>query len=357
MDKEVGIVNHLVTRSIREFLKTMNLVSETYLSQVLVALWDSGFYEYVRDNEQVEIKVAAEDLDLDPIILQSLIEYLVGRGLMEPEGDGFVLSNKGKPYWNYLTRGLLISHVAGYNALLTRLGPLLRKEINLYDPSLDRSARHVAVGAGYTLLGSCTAPWVLSVINKFGGKCVMDFGCGAGDFLIQLALNWPYGKGVGIDMSAEAINEAKGKAYDYGVSERVEFHQAKLSAEPLNIQKEVLDSVDTLTAMFVLHEFGGSGGAESISQILSALHMHFPGRKLVIAEATPADPYELCTSPPPSYSQLDYSFFHPLSRQGPLRTPEEWKQIINKAGAKLIERIPGFKLVPSWISLYVVEMN
>jgi hypothetical protein len=112
-----------------------------------------------------------------------------------------------------------------------------------------------------------------------------------------------------------------------------------------------------ITAMYMLHEFGGRGGPEKISEIIASLRRQFPGRKLLLLEGTRADPLETGRAPQSNYAQLDYSFIHPLSRQGPLRTPDEWREIIERAGARLLERIPGFKLVPGWISMYIVGLD
>jgi len=357
LENEIQIGRALASQHVREFLGTVGLVSEAFLAQVLVALWDSGFYEYVRKHDRVDPQVCVKELTLDPAIFQSLFEYLVGRGIFQPKNGSFALSEKGRPYWNYVTRGVLTAHVGGYNQLLVHLGPLLRKEISLNDPRLDRDGRLVGVGANYTLLGSGTVPWVLRIINELGGKYVLDIGCGGGLFLTHLALKWPHGGGTGIDMDAGAIAAANKHAADYGVSDRVTFRQAKLSPEPMSIPNNLLEKVDVLTAMYVLHEFGGSGGPELISKIIGWLKQQFPGRKLLLAEGTRADPIALCENPPQTHAQLDYSFFHPLSRQGPLRTPDEWKTIIENAGAKLIERVPGFGLIPAWISLYVIGLD
>lgn len=354
---EAAIVGRLAARSASQFLQSLALISDSYLSQILIALWDSGLYEYVRTHERIEIKLAADELGLDENVLQWLLEYLVGRGIMKPEGTAVVLSEQGQPYWNYLTRGVLTCHLGGYNPMLTRLGPLLRKEIGLDDPSLSRSGRLVAMGAGYTILANGTIPWVLSIIKELGGQFVLDLGCGVGDFLIQLALTWPHGRGVGIDMDAEAIAEAKKKAEKYDVANRIAFQQAELSDKPMRMEEDALANIDTLTAIFMLHEFGGRGGASAISTAIGSLNKQFPGRKLLMVEGTRADPSALCASPPRTYGQLDYSFLHPLSRQGPLRTPDEWKQIIESAGATLLDRIPGFRLIPSWVSLYVIGLG
>jgi SAM-dependent methyltransferase len=362
VDREAKICADVIGRSLGAYLKTVALVSDAYLAQVLVALWDSGMYEYVRKHERFEIDKAAGELGLDPFILRSLVEYMIGRGLMAPAGDGagtaaIVLTDRGRPYWNYITRGVLTSHMAGYNQMLVHLGPLLRKEIDIYDPKLDRDGRLVASGSGYALLGSSTIPWILKIVNQFGGRFVMDIGCGAGGFLIQLAVRWPDGGGIGIDMNADAVAQAKLNAQRFGVGDRVTFHQAKLSAEPMALDPQLLSRVDTLTAMYLIHEFAGRGGPAAITAALAQLRKQFPGRKLLMLEGARADPAALGANPPRTHAQLDYSFIHPLSRQGPLRTPEEWEAIIKDAGAKLIERIPGFAQVPQWISLYVIGFD
>jgi hypothetical protein len=123
------------------------------------------------------------------------------------------------------------------------------------------------------------------------------------------------------------------------------------------IDREILEKVDTLTAMYLLHEFAGRGGPAAITAAISQLRQQFPGRKLLMLEGERADPAALFATPPRTFAQLDYSFIHPLSRQGPLRTPTEWEEIIESAGATLVERIPGFGQVPGWISLYIIALE
>jgi SAM-dependent methyltransferase len=357
IDHEAEIANEIVTRQISPFLKTLDTVSESNLAQVLIALWDNGLYEYVRRNGKLEISKAAAELDLDAEILQILIEFMVGRALMKLEDGAFVLTDRGKVYWNYVTRGALMTHLGGYNPLMINLSPLLRKEIDINDPRLDRIGRIVALGAGQTLLGNGTVTWIRDMLASLGKKCVLDLGCGAGVFLTQLALKWPDGRGIGIDMNADAIAEAKEQARVDGVADRVQFFAEKLTDAPLTLSPNVVAQVDVITAMFILHEFYGRGGTAAIAAVISSLRKHFPGRMLLMAEGTRFDPYEKRTGPIRNHAQLDYSLIHPLSRQGPLRTPDEWKEIINGTGATLLDRHAGFKLVPSWISVYVIALN
>jgi SAM-dependent methyltransferase len=326
------------------------------LAQVLIALWDSGFYEYMERHETADMAQTCEELNLDPAIFRSLMDYMVGRGLLAEKDGSVTLTKAGRPYWNYITRGILTAHLGGYNRLLINLGPLLRREIGIDDPRLDRDGRLVASGAGYTLIGSRTIHWILDLIRKEGGKCVLDFGCGAADFLIQLLSHWEEGMAVGMDMSAAAIAQARSNAEAAGVAERISLYCAKLTSEPLPIDKQILDRIDTLTAMYVLHELGGFGGPEAISSTIRQLRDQFPGRTLLMLEGERPDPVALGAHPQRTHAQLDYSFIHPISRQGPLRTPAEWEGIITAAGARLRERVPGFAQIPAWISLYVIEL-
>lgn len=142
------------------------------------------------------------------------------------------------------------------------------------------------MAAGYTILANGTILWVLDAIRKLDGKYVLDLGCGAGDFLIQLALKWPLGAGMGIDLDPDAIAAARKNAEAHGVAGRIQFQQATLSAEPMAIAANALAKVDILTAIFMLHEFGGRGGPEMISTLIRSLRMQFPGRKLLMVEGT-----------------------------------------------------------------------
>jgi SAM-dependent methyltransferase len=356
IDQEVSIAKEAVGRSLPHFLKSVELISESYLAHALIALWDSGLYEYMRQRGRVEIQATAGELGLDPEILRSLMEYLLGRGLLEIDGPAFVLSAKGRAYWNYVTRGALTSHLGGYTALLTHLGPLLRREIALDDPRLERSERLVGSGARCTLLGSDMAPWLLETIRRLNCRCVLDLGCGNGTLLTRLALKWPEGRGVGIDANGAGVEQARSQAEAHGLADRLTFHQAVLSAEPMNLDDTILAPVDVVTAIFFIHEFSGQGGDPAIAAILASLRKQLPGRKLLLVEGSRADPYERKSTPVRSYAQLDYTFIHPLSGQGPLRTPNEWQRIIEGTGARLLETIPGFKLIPSWVNQYIVQL-
>jgi ABC-type nitrate/sulfonate/bicarbonate transport system ATPase subunit len=62
-----------------------------------------------------------------------------------------------------------------------------------------------------------------SLFHLGSGLKVLDFGCGAGDLLIQLARSIPDARGIGIDIASSAIEKAKRSASDANVSPRLEW--------------------------------------------------------------------------------------------------------------------------------------
>ncbi len=339
----------------------MGLSSSYVYAQVLHALWDSGFYEYVRESPRFSRARAVEDLGYDAMTFEWLVYYLVGRGVLRAVPDGaegdLELTEKGRRVTNTLARGLLNLYVGGYSGLLANLGPLLRREITVDDPKLDRSARHAAAG---TEDMTCVrvVPVVLEVLKEHEVKGVLDLGCGTGGFLIQWA-HLTGGWGAGVDMSPGALAAAEVNARDAGLADRLSFFLGEVGKDALPIREDVVARVDALTAMFMLHEFGrhegssSAGGDASIVRVLAALRAQFPGKLLLALEMQPVDVYALGGRPPPAMDALDYHFIHPLSRQGEPRPKDTWERIYEDAGMKLV-RVRRPKSSP--LLIHVVRM-
>jgi ubiquinone/menaquinone biosynthesis C-methylase UbiE len=322
----------------------LGLSSAYVYAQVLHALWDSGFYEYVRAHPRFAVAGAVEDLGLDAMTFDWLLYYLVGRGVVRSPAPGEMeLTEKGQRVTNTIARGLLNLYVGGYNALLSNLGPLLRREMVLDDPRLDRSARHAAAGTE-DITCVRVVPQVIDVLKEHEVKGILDLGCGTGGFLIQWAHltrqhgghpHSPGGWGAGVDMSEGALAAARVNAADFGVADKLSFYLGEVGKDRLPIGEDVASRIDALTAMFMLHEFGRRGDA-AIVQVLSSLRAQFPGKLLLALEMQPVDVFALNGRPPPAMDALDYHFIHPLSRQGEPRPKDAWQAIYEEAGMKLL---------------------
>lgn len=327
------------------------MISTTMLAHTLFALWDSGFYEHVRAHDVVSAS-DARILGYEPAVFEVILHYLVGHSVLTPRDAGFVLTEYGQSLHNVFTRGLIKLYVGGYGPLLSNLGSALRGELPLSDPRLKRLPRAVASGTEDI---NCvhTVPAVIEMLRREGARCVLDLGCGTGGFLIRLASSDPSLSGIGIDLEAEAVGAAREAAKKHGLESRLDFHCAAVGAAPMDIPAAVLQRVDTVSCMFLLHEFG-RGGQAAIVDVVRAIAAQLPGRRLVVLESDPADPFALGRRRPPHLGHLDYWYVHPLSLQGPPMSSDAWEHLFMSAGAKSVSHHTTF---PSSIArIYRIQL-
>lgn len=318
-----------------------DVVSKTILGQVLFSLWDSGFYEYVLENPRFEVESAARSLEYDAAIFGYLVEYLAGWGLLRVAADPssppsttreavLELTEQGHAFTNAFSRGVLTLYIGGYQSILSQLGPLLRGEISVEDSTLQRSAAHAALGTENITCVSIV-PAVIRYLEEVGVETVVDLGCGSGGFLLQWARLGETRHGIGVDMSREAISQARCQAETWRVSDRVTFLQGEVGTSRMRLPTEIVDRADAVTAMYMLHEFGRDGRGR-IVEVISSLKRSFPGKRFIFLEAPPVDPFALGAADQSDHFLLDYLLVHPLSRQGLPRTPEDWASIAEDAG-------------------------
>jgi SAM-dependent methyltransferase len=320
-----------------------DIVSKTILGQTLFALWDSGFYEYVLNHARFDVDAAARALGYDRSIFGYLVEYLVGWGLLRAAaGSGpdrrlteLELTERGKSFTNAFSRGVLTLYVGGYQSILTHLGPLLRRELALSDSILDRSAAHAALGTENITCVSIV-PAVIAFLEEAGVESVIDLGCGTGGFLLQWTRMGATRSGIGVDLSAEAVVQARRRVEACGAARRLRFFEGEVGTRPIELPADAVAGAQAVTAMFMLHEFGRDGRSE-IVEVIRALRRSFPGKLFVFLEARPVDPFALGAAQQPDYFLLDYLLVHPLSRQGLPRPWQDWKAIAEEAGCRDVE--------------------
>ncbi len=316
------------------------MMSQTILAHVLLGLSDAGFYEYVAGKDAFSLDDAAGALEFDRFTFEALVEYLLGCGaLVRQQRDTFALTPNGKRLFNVYTRGVLNVYLGGYNGVLRSLGKVLARELPLNDMSLKRSTRHAAAGTAYSTC-SFTIPDVFAAMRDTRGKVCLDLGCGTGDFLLQWVLQAPDARGIGVDMAADALRQARETARRWGVADRLEFYEAAVGPGPLAVPQGALDKVQMVTSMYMLHEFGRDG-REAIVDVVRALKTQLPGRRLLALEVEACDPEEFAaqTPPAPHFGRLDYRLIHQLSGQGLPRGQADWHAIFRDAGCTVVE--PG----------------
>jgi hypothetical protein len=335
-------------------VEARSMMSQMILAHVLLGLSDAGFYEYLSGRDSFSVGEAVGTLGLDDFSFRSLLDYLIGCGMLVVSNDGDVLrvTAKGRRCFNVYSRGVLNVYLGGYGRVLHSLGDVLTRRVALSDPSLARSTPHAAAGTAYSTC-TFTIPDVFAAMDDKEAKVCLDLGCGTGDFLIQFVLRDENARGIGVDISGAALSQARANADAFGVADRIEFHEAAVGPRSLSVAQASLDRVDIVTSMYMLHEFGRDG-RRAIVDVIHSLKEQLPGRLLLALEVEACDPVAFARqSPPPRhFGRLDYRLIHALSGQGLPRSQEDWHGILAEAGCRIVE--PG---IPTGGSLiYIARM-
>jgi SAM-dependent methyltransferase len=330
---------------VKALVEGTRLVNDAVLTQVLFALWDSGFYEYSLTHPLFEVSRAAQDLGLDEALLRSLLDYLVGRGIIRTVDGQMGLSERGARLSNVLLRGTMNVYVGGWGAQLAKLGPLLRKEIALADFKELRSGRHAVMGTEQ-MAGIRALPAVSKVLARRKLTGVLHLACRTGRFLIDLARLEPTLGGIGVDRDAERIASAEANASRDGVASRVRFAVGDVARDPLPLD----DRIDVVLALYLLHEVGRHG-RQKVVELLQHIKSRCPGRQFLFLETLPYIPLTEGSKPPATFSQLDYLVLHRIRGQGLPLPAAEWKSILEEAGLKLVEFQEVF-----WTGLYLAQL-
>jgi cyclopropane fatty-acyl-phospholipid synthase-like methyltransferase len=334
---------------VKSIMEGIRLINDSFLTNVLFALWDSGFYEYSLSHERFTVDQAASELHVDAAVLHTLLNHLVGRGLLHVDGGQFELTDYGSRLSNVVFRGTLNLNIGGYGGLLSSIGPLLRKEVTRQDVEKLRSGKHSGLGTEQ-LTSIRLVPAVLKILEERNLHSMLHLACAAGGFLAQIARSNPDFRAIGIDKSAQKIAAAQEKIRRYGLESRIRVIQEEIGIEPLSLDEETRNQIDLVASIYLLHEIGRHG-RQRIVDVLRQIQKSFPGKLLLFTETLPSNTPDTARKQPSQYSQLDYILVHRIRGKGMPLLPEEWKSIVADAGLTLIE----FKEV-YWIGLYLVQL-
>jgi phenylpyruvate C(3)-methyltransferase len=320
---------------VKSLVEGIRLINDTVLTQVLFALWDSGFYEYSLTHPRFHVQEAADELQLDATPLRWLLEYLVGRGIIKSADGQMGLTEHGVRLSNILLRGTMNLYVGGWGPQLANIGPLVRKEITRDQYRTLRSGRHTVMGTEQ-LICVRTVPAVLKILARRKLQGILHLACRTGQFLIELARSEPMLHGIGVDRAAERITAAAASASSHGVASRMKFVTAEVGGDRLPIDDESLRTIDVVAALYLLHEVARHG-RQKVVDLLRQMKAMFPGRLFLFMETLPYDAPPQGAKPPATFTQLDYLLIHRLRGQGLPLPAAEWKSILEQADLQLLE--------------------
>jgi hypothetical protein len=336
---------------VKSLIEGTRLVNDWILTHVLFALWDSGFYEYSLTHPKFQVERAAEELNLDAMTLKWVLEFLVGRGIVESTDGQMGLTEHGARLSNILLRGTMNLYIGGWGPQLASIGPLLRKDITQEEYRHRRSGFHTVLGTEQ-LSSVRTTPAVLKVLTQRKLQNFVHLACRTGQFMIELGRQDPNIQGIGVDKVDERVVAAVENARAAGLDSRLKFVTAEVGKGPLPLDPHAVAKVEVVIALFLLHEVARYG-RQAVLDMLRQIQQDFPGRLFLFMETLPYEPPSQAPGqkPPQTFTQLDYLLIHRVRGQGLPLPPAEWKAMLTEAGLELVEMQEVY-----WSALYLVQL-
>lgn len=166
---------------------------------------------------------------------------------------------------------------------------------------------------------------------------VLDLGCGSAHLLARLLQRFPAVRGVGIDWEQEAVDDARRALTEAGLDDRATVLRGDASQVGA-LPAEVLDGVDLVIAMFVMHEIyrqrSGPGVIECLRNIAGVLG---PSGRLLMVEVSRIEP----TRPRPGLRFIpEYQLIHEFSNQR-LASQDDWRGMLAEAGMTVLRTEPA----------------
>lgn len=299
---------------------------------ILFALHETGVFEVLRRSGPKTVKELAAECGLNAYLLDGVLHFLAfADRVLQKEGDRFALTDRGKWLFTDPVLAMSFGAVGAYACLLYELVPALREETR-YGVGFVRRGDWLARGSYYT--GKSNYPWVVSELTTRGVRTFADLGCGSGETLIAFCRLDPALRGIGIDISEEALEEARRRVAEAGLTDRIRLVKGDFT-RPETFASEVKE-VGAFNGIMSFHEFLRDG-EEPVVQLFAGLKRQFPGRYIFVGEFNRLSDEEVKALPfPDRIHPLFYQYIiHPLTWQGLPTTKARWLSMFERAGLEL----------------------
>jgi SAM-dependent methyltransferase len=300
-----------------------------YVTKALLALWRLGLLQRAMDGETLTPEtIAVEGYDRE--LLQAVLDYLAVRGYVqfEPSNGGYRLSERGIAASSYY--GYLPMLVGAYEPVFAQLENVLAGS-RVYGRDVRRSEQELALGVGALeehLLGRLTA-----LARKAQYTKVLDLGCGSGRMLSRVCKLSGQIRGIGVDWDAQACEEAKRTIGREGLNDRVTILRGDVASID-QLPRDVIDGVDLVIGMFVMHEVlrqrDRTGTVAMLRGIAGLLGSH--GR-LIMVEVSQLESRDVQDG---LLFIPEYELVHNFSAQR-LAAREVWEDMVGEAGMRVVE--------------------
>jgi 2-ketoarginine methyltransferase len=295
-------------------------------------LLQAGLWDEVQQKGHVDIEAFARQRNLNAQTLHAVCKYLDGIGWVRLEGNtlepaGIVKTLLQEP------RGLYELGYA-YEPVMNALDGLLSGKA-VFGKDVQRRTDWVGIGSG-RLCQQLPYPVLGDLVARYGGKRVIDLGCGDGAFMIWMLQHIPGLQVTGLDLDAPTAALARRRIAEENLADRAAvvcgdmFSLVRGNGSMKDLPD--LSQVDTITVCDTFHEYLWEGEAPIID-FLKAVKSRRPGITVVMGDFCVQDEEWLRKHP---IASLEHHLWHDLTRQR-LISEAEWRQVFDRAGMQVVD--------------------
>ncbi len=310
----------------RGFDKALPYVRGYAACSCLWALLETGVLDRLLAAESVLLDDLIAEGGLDPHVLESVLEYLDGLGLVRVEAGRARAMPKLKTLMAE-PRGFFELTYA-YEQILSNLPAMLRGEAK-YPADVQRLGKYVGRGSGQ-LCRTLPYPVLADMLRRHGARLVLDLGCGDLAFLFFLCETMPEVRAIGIDLDRPTVEYARQVLAASPHAGRIEVREADMFR--LEALAGEQPDVDAVIAVDTYHEYLGDGGAK-VAGLLRKLRSEFPRALLYVGEFC-KQPHEKLRRRPTAF--LEHHLYHDLTNQT-IADAETWRSIFDRAELAVVE--------------------
>ncbi len=292
------------------------------LAQGIYHLFYSGIYQII-DASPASAENIAEALGMQPSRVTGFLRYLANEDIVSIEDGVLALTAKGRGLRDFRPWYELL--VGGYANTFGQITQTLGQQ-----EYATRDGSKVGVGScGISQYDALPLVRRLLMDAPVSPTEIVDIGCGSGDFLIDLATDYPGATAIGVDPHAPVEKQ----------TDTLVFHQASAVDFVRNLKAGAGNAgrADRLfVGAFLLQEILEQQGRATIVEMVRTIIESGAYFAVVEVDHRPADPSVMRHGLGQAYYN-PYYFLHVLTEQR-LETTDFWLDLFDDAGAAIVSR-------------------
>jgi hypothetical protein len=309
----------------KRFNEALHHVRGYAVCSCLWALLETGALDRLLESDGLAVESLAVG-GLDRRVLESILSYLDGLGLVRVEGGRANVLPKLRRLMAE-PRGFFELTYA-YAPVFGRLRDLLGGQAK-YPRDVQRLGKYVGRGSGQ-LCRTLPYPVMADMMKRHGARLALDLGCGDLALLSFACEAMPALRAVGIDIDGPTVAYAKEVLAGSPYRERIDVRQADMF--DLGALARDRPDVDAVTAVDTYHEYLIEG-EQKIVGLLADLRRQFPRALLYVGEFC-KQPHEKLRRRPTAF--LEHHLYHDLTNQT-IADAEAWRRMFAAAGLTVLE--------------------